>query len=84
MFCLMISGIYADDTGASTWKQGVASTTYGVALLPINVSYINENGISFEDTIFLPGLDIRLLPRGAEAGGPEVRGGWVEVRCGEP
>ncbi len=61
MFCLMISGIYADDTGASTWKQGVASTTYGVALLPINVSYINENGISFEDTIFLPGLDIRLF-----------------------
>lgn len=61
MLCLMITGLFADDTGAFTWKQGVASTTYGVALLPINVSYINEGGTSFEDTIMLPGLDIRLF-----------------------
>ncbi len=49
--------IFAGDTGALVWKPGVASTTYGIVLLPINITDGNKNS----QTVYLPGADIRLF-----------------------
>lgn len=49
--------IFAGDTDASVWKPGVASTTYGIVLLPINIT----DGKGTTQTVYLPGADIRLF-----------------------
>jgi len=49
--------IFAGDTGASVWKPGVASNTYGIVLLPITITDAKGNS----QTVYLPGVDIRLF-----------------------
>ncbi len=48
----------AAEEGSWEWKGNVASTTYGVALMPVTIENYTTG---FEETIFVPGLDIRLF-----------------------
>ncbi len=48
----------AEENGVWDWKDNFASTTYGVALLPV---HFEATGTNEGNTIFLPGIDIRLF-----------------------
>lgn len=55
-FCMTGVSLFADNSNNFTWKQGVASTTYGIILLPLRIDSGNS-----EQEVMLPGLDIRLF-----------------------
>jgi len=44
--------------GTWEWKENIASTTYGIALLPVNISNYDTG---FNEDIFVPGIDIRVF-----------------------
>lgn len=46
------------EEGAWVWKDNFASTTYGVALMPVE---FNNNDTDVSNTIIMPGIDIRLF-----------------------
>ena len=48
----------AEENGVWDWKDNFASTTYGVALMPVHFEGVDTGS---SNTIFLPGLDIRLF-----------------------
>lgn len=57
LFCLAGAYLFAGDAGTSDWKQGVASTTYGIVLLPVTITDAKNNS----QTVYLPGVDVRLF-----------------------
>ena len=53
-----LSFAVAEEAGAWEWKDNFASTTYGVALLPVD--FYNSSTDSY-NTVMMPGIDIRLF-----------------------
>lgn len=60
IFLLVFTAMFltAEENGVWDWKDNFASTTYGVALLPVEFNN-NETGLS--ETLIMPGIDIRLF-----------------------
>jgi len=54
---LVAYNLAAQDSVSGQWKQAYASPTYGLAILPITIEGENEG---FEDTLFMPAIDLRI------------------------
>ncbi len=57
LFSIAGAYLFAGDAETSDWKQGVASTTYGIVLLPVTIT----DGKNNSQTVYLPGADVRLF-----------------------